>query len=202
MTSCALPSARVGRLPKARVPSPVLAENSTGLKLMGAPLESRKVAVTATGDGFTSSSAEPSWDVSRVKSRPVYMKTRPRGRRGVLSSAADSRLACTAGTVFHSTVIAVAFGSLGLAGPAALADLLPNSNSAAMARIGNTSLGFHQRTGTDSPGSWGTATSSFSRCSRVSQIETMGNSLTIKVYIRAKPATAAAVMDHSTQVGW
>src|ERR1039458_3040339 len=138
MTSCALPSARVGRLPKARVPSPVLAENSTGLKLMGEPLESRKVAVTATGDdGFKSPSAEGSGDVSRVKSRPVYMKTRARGRRGLLSSSADLRLACAAGTVFHSTVIAVGFGSLGLAGLAAFADRL-HSNSAEKARDGAT----------------------------------------------------------------
>src|ERR1019366_3563934 len=179
MTSWALPSARVGRLPKARVPSGVLAENSTGLKLMGAPLESRRVAVTATGgDGFKPPSAGSSGDVSRVKSRPVYMKTRARGRRRVLSSAADSRLACAAGTVFHSTVIAVGFGVLALAAPAAFAGL-PYSNSAARARIGNTAPGFHQREGTDPSGSSDTATSS--GCSRVSQIETMGNSLTIKV---------------------
>src|SRR5208337_3751349 len=175
MTSCALPSAIVGRLPKARVPSGVLAENSTGLKLMGAPVESSKVAVTATGgDGFKSSS--PAWpeDVSSVNSRPVYMKTRDRGRRGPPSSVADSRLTCATGTVFHSTLIAVGFGVLGLSEPAAFAYLLPNSNNAKMARIGNTSPGVHQREGTDSTGSSDTATSS--GCSRVSQIETMGNS--------------------------
>src|SRR5579864_646206 len=176
MISCTLPSARVGRLPNERLPRPVFTENSTGLKPIGAPLESRKVAITATGG-----SVACSFLVERVNSpptlkKPAYVETRAFAG-GAASSGAAARVASANETVFHSAVIAVTLIGLGRTGAAALA-VTPQNTKAANVNIGNTIPGFHHLAGVAATGSGSAISGS---CSRVSQIDTIGNTLAINV---------------------
>src|SRR5690242_16396254 len=104
MTNCVLPSAKVGRLPNVMLPNAVLVENSTGLKEIGAPLGSRKAAITATGGSGFASLVTARLKDHQLKMRPTSRETDGSGAVASICAPPELAGAELVSTVFHSAV--------------------------------------------------------------------------------------------------
>src|ERR1035437_6015680 len=122
----------------------------------------------------------------------------PGGAASLASSAGGT---CSGGSAFQLTESAVGFCLPGLRFEESCARATPALNKSPQINRTGNGTGTPQARGPKEAGASTISSSSDLAVWRVSQIETTGNSFESKVYSSRKAAKAAAVIDHSTQIG-